>query len=230
MSKLTIVGIAADAIGFSMGRDHWMDERGRAHRRIEFAAVPASCYHTTLPRIPMDWRHGRQIGEIVHLERDGHLTVVAELDIDRCFDLDLFDGPMFLSPETWEERFRDGVRAELMSVAITPTPAGVGLRPIRIHGGSLEAVARRATGHQRGLLERAVQARRRRQYGDPLRIIDQPNGVERHIERSADGTAFLHGERIPERRTSPALSDEAKRIGIRQIEHSVHRGRIISVR
>lgn len=212
---VTVVGIAADSLGHSLSHGYELDQRGVAHHHIDAGAVPASAYRVAGSEVAVEWRHRRRIGEVTYLERSDRLTVVAELDVARLDGIDLFAEPVFWSPECWETRSRHGVDAELLAVGLTPTPGSVGLLPVRVLAGDVEAAARRTNdSHLAGILTRAARARSRRHYGDPLRIHDIDTAPAPVATRSVQ----LH-----------AAHDEYPRPGT-PIEWSSHRGRIISVR
>jgi hypothetical protein len=122
----------------------------------------------------------------VYLERRSTLHVVAEIDGDLLDGIDLFDQPIFWSPETWEVRSRHGVKAELLACALTPTPASVALPPVHVLAGTVDTAACRTHGPLAGILTRAAQARSRDRYsGDPLRIHDLDTGPAAIAHRGA---------------------------------------------
>ncbi len=106
---------------------------------------------------------------------------------------------MWFSPETWEEHGRHGVTADLLSLAVTPTPGSVALPAVRVLAGDVEDAARRAIGTLAAVLRRAADTRRRRRHGDPIRILDaDPAPV--HVERIAgDLWVDAAGRRAPDR-------------------------------
>jgi hypothetical protein len=172
VTTITIVGVAADHLGHSIQHGYGLDERSRAHHYVEGAAVPAASYHAPKNRIPLDWRHGRHVGQVVYLERGDKLTLVAEADTDHLGGIDLFGEPVYLSPETWEERSRHGVEAELLAVALTPTPASIALPAVHVLHGSVDVAQHHTTGNLHDVLSRAALARSRRRYPDPIGITD----------------------------------------------------------
>lgn len=173
-STITVIGVAADALGHSLARGYGLDERGAAHRHVDAAAVPAAAYFVSNTRIPVDWNHGRHLGQVVYLERRNSLTVVAELDVARLDGIDLFADPVYWSTETIEVRSRHGLDAELLAVALTPSTASVGLAPVHVLYGDVDTASYRTHGPLAGILTRAATARRRRRSGDPIHIADAP--------------------------------------------------------
>jgi hypothetical protein len=195
---ITVVGVCADQLGHQVSHRYELDERGAASHLTAVAAVPAAAYFVTKGRVPIDWCHGRHLGQTAYLERrHGHLSVVAELDVDRLDGIDLFERPLFWSPETWEIRSRHGVDAELLAVALTPTPASVALPPVHLLAGTVDVAALRTHGALAGVLQRAVTARARRRYGDPLHIADLDAGPAPVAVRAAQHHAALDVDRRP---------------------------------
>ena len=145
----------------------------RAHHHAEGAAVPAASYHAPKDRIPVDWRPpppsrpGRATSSAVTSSpsspRSTSTTSAASTSSP---------SRSTCRPTTWEKRSRHGVEAELLAVALTPTPASVALPPVHILHGSVDVAQHHATGNLQGILSRAAQARTRRRYGDPIGISD----------------------------------------------------------
>jgi hypothetical protein len=100
-----------------------------------YESHPSDRYSRIQPfGLPVLYRHRREVGlgRVVHLHRrDGRLTAVAELDVDAK----MFEGvELRWSSGTATERNGQYTMGEL---SLTPSPASVGLWPVRFWSGTI---------------------------------------------------------------------------------------------
>lgn len=131
------------------------DELGHHHDRDNRS--PASNYRRRQPHdIGVDLEHrGEVLGQVVHLERrHDRLNAVAVLELEAS-DLDAF-GDCWWSASTRATPHHGLDRdIELVGLAITKTPASVGLRPLRWLAGDVRE-HRGRWGRVPELIERSV--------------------------------------------------------------------------
>jgi len=167
---ITIYGLVADEFGAAM---QWVTVaancRGRNFAvRREFSSVPSTEYRSVqAAAIGVDVNHDQRIGQLKYLERTGSGRLLAVCEIDGS---SLGDGPWYYSPEI---RHRGGRDIELLSLAVTRSPASVGLGPITAFPGTLHDAARKVVyqdGHGGELVKRADEYDRRPKHGEPIVI------------------------------------------------------------
>jgi hypothetical protein len=166
------VGVVADKYGLCRWSSY--DLAGAAatveHR---YENHPAHLYAERQPfGLPVLYRHRRntRLGTVVHLHRrQGRLTAVAELDVDA----EMFEGV--------ELRWSSGTATEgdgtltMAELSLTPSPASVGLWPVRFWPGTIgDALCRNDSPR---LILRAAKAavaehRRNRYSGSRSLVID----------------------------------------------------------
>lgn len=189
----TIVGQVTDSLGCSAHLDVWADPNNprRAFYQREFLAAPASEYCDRQPAtIGFDWNHADRLGEVRYLERrNGGITMVATSDIDV---IATFDEPLYLSPSIGYLAQRGGnavnaTNVEIRSIALTPSPATVGLNSVKLIPGDLAAArdyaaCRRELRGAAEIIGRARQYCRDRRPGDAHVIADEPRpaALEQH--------------------------------------------------
>lgn len=169
---VTIVGVLADELGAASQITvipYGGPSAGRNFDcRREYFSVSSLHYRSVqAAAINVDRDHDQVIGEVKYLERapNGQLHAVCEID-----GADL-DGPLYFSPAI---RYRDGGRdVELRGLALTATPATIGLPPVDAVPGTIADAATKVV-YQHGfagqLIRRAREYDRRRKRGEPLVI------------------------------------------------------------
>ena len=183
----TIYGPVCDMIGASAHTDLVQGPRGPVIER-RFQATPAGGVREVQPeKIPVDYAHqGRQLGEIVYLERTNkYLWAVAHINdgvtpavnARVAGDLIAVETPMY-----WSGMFDSnmaGTDTIIRAAAITPSPAQTCLEPLVWLDGALDYSDawkrwQLPDGYPRRLLERACHSHRdRKQHGGPLIVFDQ---------------------------------------------------------
>lgn len=161
MTTMFAIGTLADDLGHAVSDDGTV------------STYPVSDYGDVAIAIPVDCRHdGIERGRVVHLRRrQRDLVAVAELHSAPPWAL---DGPVYWSPSLG--RNNDG-SLRLLGLSITPSPATVGLTPLRftstldrhdpVQAGAIEECRRRTEGERRG-------------FDLPLRITGDPEIEHRH--------------------------------------------------
>jgi HK97 family phage prohead protease len=161
----TVYGILADELGHAR----------RPELRKAWATPAAEVRSVQAPRIPVDRDHDhRWCGELIHLERaGGNLWAVAEVDDSVTSEVHVRVGSELRSAEVpmyWSATRRGGddYGIELLSVALTPTPARVAARPVTFREGRAHLAAGRTSDpFERALLKRAAEAQLTR-HGRPI--------------------------------------------------------------
>jgi len=164
-----VLGALADELGAA---SCWEPvERRHQGRNFDverrFFKVPSLEYRSVQPiTIGVDVDHGRPIGQVKYLERtNAKLYAVCEIDSGS-----LSHGPWAFSPLV---RHRDGHDIELLSLAVTKSPASVGIGTLDAWPGTLREAAREVVyqdGFAGELIRRAAEYDRRRKRGEPLVI------------------------------------------------------------
>ena len=229
---ITVIGVACDSLGLCTNRSSgWIDKsRNIAYENVEHYATPSSAFHVTKDHLIVDWGHdGKPIGQVAHLELDhGNLWAVAEIDVERCGGIaaDLTSQSVYWSPASIDTRSAHGVDAELLALGLTPSPATNALPAVTLFAGDLERVTRLASGRLLPRLVRALEARRHRHRGEPLRILDldaPPPSRDDRGSREPRGDLEL----APRSNSGRFITVEGRRV---EVEHSAPVGRVLSVR
>jgi hypothetical protein len=130
--------------------------------------------------VPVDLDHdGHAVGHAVHLEiSDGRVHAVAVISDPDVADFLATDDRAVYWSSTFRcigagDRYWLASRARVTSLALTYSPAAVGLGAITVLPGSLVDAAGRCNWHARPFLTRALEATRRRRWGEhPNRVLD----------------------------------------------------------
>jgi hypothetical protein len=130
---------------------------------------------------------------------------------------------LFLSPRV---RHRDGRDIELLALAVTASPASIGLDPIDAFPATLERAAGQVVyqdGHAGQLVKRAAAYNRSRKHGQPHVIVD--------LERERERERILRKRHVTPVEMMMLLDQEHNRRPPGKLRHGpVVRGSVISVR
>lgn len=164
------------------GACHWIDEISAigpgghliAAEEHRYGAIPAATISVTQPRIPLNWKHGEEIGQVVCIERssdDGSLWATAISTRNMVYALDP-------APKFSIEVNGNGV---LKALALTDDPAMICLGAVSMIPGDLADAIRETQPwpHQRGVhrrLTRALEYHRARRPGEPIQIVGVDDG------------------------------------------------------
>lgn len=152
-------------------------------RQRSWASPSAEVRREQANRIPIDYHHnGRELGEVVYLERDEHgrLWAVGQVEASPVVNVQVtrdravaVETRMYWSCERRGGPDTDGFIFD--AISITPSPARLSAQPLRWRPGSLHERAswNRLDTFEVGLLKRASEAFIRRRYGDPLVVHDE---------------------------------------------------------
>jgi hypothetical protein len=198
----TVFGLLQDRDGMARRRSFYRDRHGAMQTRSRTWATPSTGWRTHQPAtIRIDLHHNPEltVGELVHIERDksgrlwgiGHVADLIAPD----------EGvKLYFSPSITFDR-GTGSDAVIDSVAITPTPAQLGMRgmPLTFLDGALDhrqAVARWRgqvdPGYQRELLTRACNTyldRRALGRDAPIRVHDEE--LDRRLDNLSDAERYI---------------------------------------
>jgi HK97 family phage prohead protease len=167
---VVVVGCLADELGAvsQLTTIHVRHAGRNFDVRREFSRMPSTEYRfTQASEIRVDVDHERPVGEVKHLElsRNGNLFAVCEIDGSGL------EGPLYYSPEVLH---RGGKDIELRALAVTRSPASVGLGPLTAFPGTLAEVARGIVyqdGWTGQLVKRAHEHARKRKHNEPIIVV-----------------------------------------------------------
>jgi hypothetical protein len=223
---VVVCGAIADALGAT---SQWVTVpyTGPAGRNFdakrEFSKTPSTEYRSVqAAAISVDVDHDRPIGQLKYLERrtDSKLFAVCEIDASG-----LEEGPWYFSPEI---RHRGGKDIELLALAVTRSPASVGLGPVTAFAGTLREASAKIVyqdAWQGKIVRRAAAFDARRKRHEPLVVCSPPSVLREPEPRYVAAPLVLTRS---ERDRIPPQARPGWKPG--DIEWSGHTGRVISVR
>jgi hypothetical protein len=186
----------------------------------EFSALSSRQYRSAQPDvIGVDVDHSRPIGEVRYLEFNGSGRLYAVCEIDGSG----LEGPLFFSPHV---RHRDGLDIELLGLAVTTSPASIGLDPIDAFPAALDRAASQVVyqdGFAGQLIKRAAAYNRSRKHGQPIVIVD--------LERERERERILRKRHVTPAEMMMLLDQEHDRRPPGKLRHGpVVRGSVLRVR